>query len=106
MVAGRLTCELPSNLPVQQPCSNASFQGSFEGANGVLLQGRQHVRVEVSRVIAIDECPNILQTIFELTLRERSNAAQVYRRSWKRMSDSPARSSSGLTERFLSTSAR
>ena len=42
------------------------------------------------------ECPSISDTIFGFTLRVRSSVAHVWRRSWKRISGSPARFRSGL----------
>jgi hypothetical protein len=45
------------------------------------------------------ECPSISETIFGFRLRVRSSVAHVCRRSWKRISGSPARFRSGLNER-------
>jgi hypothetical protein len=50
----------------------------------------------VSRVMAMDECPSISETIFGFTLRVSSSVAHVCRRSWKRISGSPACFRSGL----------
>ena len=44
------------------------------------------------------ECPSISETIFGFTLRV-SSVAHVCLRSWKRISGSPTRFSSGLNER-------
>jgi hypothetical protein len=45
------------------------------------------------------ECPSTSETIFGFTLRVSSNVAHVCRRSWKRISGSPARFRSDLNER-------
>ena len=50
----------------------------------------------VSRVMAMEECPSISETIFGFTLRVRSSVAHVCRRSWKRISRNPARLRRGL----------
>jgi hypothetical protein len=51
--------------------------------------------------MAIVECPSISDTIFGFTLRVSSSVAHVCRRSWKRISGSPARFSGGLTFSFV-----
>ncbi len=50
----------------------------------------------VSRVMAMVEWPSISETILGFTFLASSRVAQVCRRSWKRISWSPARFSSGL----------
>src|SRR5215207_6146424 len=56
---------------------------------------------QVSRVMVLDECPSISETIFGFTLRVSSSVAHVCRRSWKRISGSPARFRSGLNFCFV-----
>src|SRR5215208_6217542 len=55
----------------------------------------------VWRVMAMVECPSISETIFGFTLRVSSSVAHVCRRSWKRISGSPARFRSGLNFCFV-----
>src|SRR5215217_4947812 len=55
----------------------------------------------VSWVMAMVECPSISETIFGFTLRVSSSVAHVCRRSWKRISGSPARFRSGLNFCFV-----
>jgi hypothetical protein len=52
----------------------------------------------VSRVIAMLACPSISETTFALTIFESMRVAQVWRRSWKRISGSPVRLRRGLNE--------
>jgi hypothetical protein len=84
---------------VQQPCSNALSERLFQSLRGLLLHIGQDVRVDV-QVMLIEECPSISETTLAFTSRPSSSVAHVWRRSWKRISGSPARFRSGLKERL------